>query len=124
MNVETTVILGEKQQYQGIWVDRDSMIVMLQAIVCAVKQWFADKSRIGELDSTTYISACRNLSDLRKRLIQVRKAFHNFQFLDAGCQVSEIKKIASEAKQHLEEIPATDIYFTYRLNFYRCYCEG
>ncbi len=120
--VETTVILGEKQQYQGIWVDRDSMNVMLQAIVCAVKQWFADKSRIGELDSTTYISACRNLSDLRKRLIKVRKAFHNFQFLDKGCQLSQIKKIADEAKQHLENIPDDDIYFTYRLNFYRCYC--
>lgn len=120
--VETTVILGEKQQYQGIWVDRDSMIVMLQAIVCAVKQWFADKSRNSELDSTTYISACRNLSDLRKRLTKVRKAFHNFQFLDEGCQISEIKKIAEEAKKHLEEIPASDIYFTYRLTFYRCYC--
>ncbi|MGB3639185.1 MAG: hypothetical protein WBA39_16655 [Rivularia sp. (in: cyanobacteria)] len=120
--VETTVILGEKQQYQGIWVDRDFMTVMLQAIVCAAKQWFADKSRNKELDSKTYVSACRNLSQLRKRLIEVRKAFHNFQFLDAGCEVAEIKKIAEEAKLHLEEIPATDIYFTYRLSFYRCYC--
>ncbi|MEO1763793.1 MAG: hypothetical protein AAFR83_17910 [Cyanobacteria bacterium J06629_18] len=120
--VETTVILGEKQQYQGIWVDRDSMTVMLQAIVCAVKQWFADKTRKKELDSKIYESACRNLSDLRKRLIKIRKAFHNFQFLDEGCQVSEIKKIAEEAKQNLENIPANDIYFPYRLNFYRCYC--
>ncbi|MBV6625364.1 MAG: hypothetical protein KI793_20950 [Rivularia sp. (in: Bacteria)] len=120
--VETTVILGEKQQYQGIWVDRDSMTVLLQAIVCAVKQWFADKNRKQELSSKVYVSACRNLAELRKRLINVRKAFHNFQFLDEHCQVSEIKKIADEAKQHLLEIPATDIYFTYRLNFYRCYC--
>ncbi len=120
--VETTVILGEKQQYQGIWVDRDSMTVLLQAIVCAVKQWFADKSRKKELDSKTYVSVCRNLSDLRKRLIKVRKAFHNFQFLDKGCQLSEIKKIADEAKQHLKDIPVSDIYFTYRLNFFRCYC--
>ncbi|MEL6164168.1 MAG: hypothetical protein AAFR37_10540 [Cyanobacteria bacterium J06628_3] len=120
--VETTVILGEKQQYQGIWVDRDSMTVMLQAIVCAVKQWFADKTRKKELDSKIYESACRNLSDLRKRLIKIRKAFHNFQFLDEGCQVSEIKKIAEEAKRNLENIPADDIYFAYRLNFYRCYC--
>ena len=36
--VETTVTLGNKQQYQGIWVDRDSMITMLQAIVCAARQ--------------------------------------------------------------------------------------
>ena len=120
--VETTVILGEKQQYQGIWVDRDSMTVMLQAIVCAVKQWFADKSRKKELDSKTYVSVCRNLSDLRNRLIKVRKAFHNFQFLDKGCQLSEIKKISDEAKQHLKEIPDRDIFFTYRLNFFRCYC--
>ncbi len=120
--VETTVILGEKQQYQGIWVDRDSMTVMLQAIVCAVKQWFADKSSNSELNSEIYISACRNLAELRKRLINVRKAFHNFQFLDEGCQISEIKKIADEAKQHLAEIPTAEIYFTYRLNFYRCYC--
>ena len=120
--VETTVILGEKQQYQGIWVDRDSMTVMLQAIVCAVKQWFADKNVKKELVSETYVSACRNLSDLRKRLIKARKAFHNFQFLDKGCQLSEIKKIADEAKQHLKDIPASDIYFTYRLNFFRCYC--
>ncbi len=120
--VETTVVLGEKQQYQGIWVDRDSTIVMLQAIVCAVKQWFADKSQNGELNSATYISACKNLSQLRKRLTIVRKAFHNFQFLDKGCQLSEIKQIAESAKKHLDEIPTSDIYFTYRLNFYRCYC--
>jgi hypothetical protein len=120
--VETTVILEENQQYQGIWVDRDSMIVMLQAIVCAVKQWFADKNRKKQLDSEIYISACRNLSNLRKRLTLVRRAFHNFQFLDEGCQISEIKKIADEAKQNLEDIPAEEIYFTYRLNFYRCYC--
>ncbi|MGF1676933.1 MAG: hypothetical protein ACFCUV_25110 [Rivularia sp. (in: cyanobacteria)] len=120
--VETTVILGDKQQYQGIWVDRDSMIVMLQAIVCAVKQWFADQRQNNKLDNNIYISACRNLSELRKRLTQVRKAFHNFQFLDEGCQLSEIKKIAEQAKKHLLDIPREDIYFTYRLNFYRCYC--
>lgn len=120
--VETTVILGDKQQYQGIWVDRDSMIVMLQAIVCAVKQWFADNRQNHKLDNDIYISACRNLSELIKRLTQVRRAFHNFQFLDKGCQLWEIKKIAEEAKKHLENIPHEDIYFTYRLNFYRCYC--
>lgn len=120
--VETTVILGEKQQYQGIWVDRDSMTVMLQAIVCAVKQWFADKSRNKELDGEIYISACKNLSQLRQRLTKVRKAFHNFQFLDKECQLPEIKKIAESAKKNLQEIPAADIYFTYRLNFFRCYC--
>ena len=98
------------------------MTVMLQAIVCAVKQWFADKSRKKELDSKTYVSVCRNLSDLRNRLIKVRKAFHNFQFLDKGCQLSEIKKISDEAKQHLKDIPDQDIFFTYRLNFFRCYC--
>ncbi|MEO0841372.1 MAG: hypothetical protein AAF063_21000, partial [Cyanobacteria bacterium J06643_5] len=43
-------------------------------------------------------------------------------FLDEGCQVSEIKKIAEEAKRNLENIPADYIYFAYRLNFYRCYC--
>jgi hypothetical protein len=98
------------------------MIVMLQAIVCAVKQWFADKSQNSELNSAIYISACKNLSQLRKRLTIVRKAFHNFQFLDEGCQLSEIKKIAESAKKHLDDIPTSDIYFTYRLNFYRCYC--
>ncbi|MEM9924302.1 MAG: hypothetical protein AAF915_11220 [Cyanobacteria bacterium P01_D01_bin.50] len=120
--VETTVILGDKQQYQGVWVDRDSMTGILQAIVCAVKQWFADKSRKKELSRETYISACKNLSDLRKRLTTVRKALHNFQFLDEQCQLVEIRKIAEEAKKHLEEIPTSDIYFTYRLNFFRCYC--
>ncbi|MEA5595124.1 hypothetical protein [Rivularia sp. UHCC 0363] len=120
--VETTVILGDKQQYQGIWVGRDSMIVMLQAIVCAVKQWFGDKNRNNEIDSEIYISACRNLSELRKRLSIVRKAFHNFQFLDERCQLSEIKKIAEEAKKHFSDIPPKDIYFTYRLTFYRFYC--
>ncbi|MGB3755079.1 MAG: hypothetical protein WBA07_01730 [Rivularia sp. (in: cyanobacteria)] len=120
--VETTAILGEKQQYQGTWVDRDFMTGMLQAIVYAANQWFADKNRNKELDRKTYIDACKNLSDLRKRLTKVRKAFHNFQFLDDECQLTQIKRIAEEAKKHLEEIPATDIYLSYRLNFFRCYC--
>ncbi|MEM7555932.1 MAG: hypothetical protein AAF378_17915 [Cyanobacteria bacterium P01_A01_bin.84] len=120
--VKTTVNLVDKQQYQGIWVDRDSMTAMLQAIVCAVKQWLADKSSNNQLDWEIYVSACRTLSNLRKRLTRVRKAFHNFQFLDEECELSEIKKIAEEAKNQLKVIPKHDIYFAYRLNFYRCYC--
>ncbi|MEM7726333.1 MAG: hypothetical protein AAF208_08160 [Cyanobacteria bacterium P01_A01_bin.45] len=120
--VETTVTLLDQQNYQGIWVDRDSMIAMLQAIICAVKQWLADNSNNNQLNLEVYIQACKSLADLRKRLTRIRKAFHKFQFLDEGCNLSEIKKIAEEAKHQLKVIPKEEMYLRYRLNFYRCYC--
>lgn len=119
--VETTVILGNRQQYQGIWVDRDSMITMLQAIVYAAKQWLVDQSTNGKLDIEIYASACKVLSELRKRLTKARRAFQKFQFLDQECQSVEIKKIADTARNELKKIPKENIYFSYRLNFYRCY---
>ncbi|MBW4596251.1 MAG: hypothetical protein KME46_25935 [Brasilonema angustatum HA4187-MV1] len=119
--VETTVFLGNQQQYQGIWVDRDSMITMLQAIVCAAKQWLADKNLSGELNLEIYDSTCKVLSELRKRLTRVRIAFQNFQFLDQECESAEIKRIADTARDELKKIPKQKIYFPYRLNFYRCY---
>jgi transcriptional regulator with XRE-family HTH domain len=119
--VETTVILGNQQQYQGIWVDRDSMIAMLQAIVTAAKQWLADLNRNGGLNLEKYSSVCKVLSDLRKRLTRARKAFQNFQFLNEECQSAEIKRIADTAMDELKKIPKEKIYFSYRLNFYRCY---
>ncbi|MDZ8258443.1 hypothetical protein [Nostoc sp. ChiQUE01b] len=119
--VETTVMLGNEQNYQGIWVDRDSMITMLQAIVYATKQWLADQSIKNQLDIEIYVSACKALADLRKRLTKVRKAFQNFQFLDDECKPAEINKIADIAKDELKKLPKENIYFSYRLNFYRCY---
>ncbi|MEH1923242.1 hypothetical protein [Nostoc sp.] len=119
--VETTVIIGNRPHYQGIWVDRDSMITMLQAIIYAAKQWIADQSTSGKLDIQIYTSACKALSDLRKRLTKARRAFQKFQFLDEECQTVEIKKIAYTAREELSKIPQEDIYFSYRLNFYRCY---
>lgn len=119
--METTVILGEKHKYQGIWVDRDSVITMLQAMVCAAQQWLVDKNTNGKLDLEIYTSACKSLAELRKRLTQARKAFQNFQFLDDECKPTEIKKIADMARDELQKIPQEQIYFTYRLNFYRCY---
>jgi hypothetical protein len=120
--VETTVILGNQQQYQGIWVDRDSMITMLQAIVCAARQWVADQNRNDRLYLEKYSSVCKVLSELRKRLNIARKAFQNFQFLDKECEFAEIKRIADTARDELNKIPTKeDIYFSYRLNFYRCY---
>jgi transcriptional regulator with XRE-family HTH domain len=118
--VETTVILGGEQKYQGIWVDRDSMTTMLQAIVCAVKQWLADQNQKGELNLEIYGSACEALSELKKRLTRAREAFHNFQFLDKECQSVEINWIANTARDELRKIP-DKIYFSHRLNFYRCY---
>ncbi|MFN6439193.1 MAG: hypothetical protein RMY35_020160 [Nostoc sp. DedSLP01] len=120
--VETTVMLGNEQKYQGIWVDRDSMITMLQAIVYATKQWLVDQSTNDKLDIEIYVSACKALADLRKRLTKVRKAFQNFQFLDDECKPAEINKIAEIAKEELKKLPQEKIYFSYRLNFYRCYC--
>ncbi|WP_416212279.1 hypothetical protein [Nostoc sp. DedSLP03] len=119
--VETTVMLGKEQKYQGIWVDRDSMITMLQAIVYATKQWLADQSTKNQLDIEIYVSACKALADLRKRLTKVRNAFQNFQFLDDECKPTEINKIADIAKDELKKLPKEKIYFSYRLNFYRCY---
>ncbi|MBD2771436.1 hypothetical protein [Iningainema tapete] len=119
--VETTVILGNKQQYQGIWVDRDSMITMLQAMFYAAKQWLIDRDTNGELDIEIYGSVCKALSELRKRLTKARRAFQKFQFLDKECQSVEIKKIADTARNELKKIPKENIYFSYRLNFYRCY---
>ncbi|EHC10141.1 hypothetical protein FJSC11DRAFT_3678 [Fischerella thermalis JSC-11] len=119
--VETTVILGNKQQYQGIWVDRDSIITMLQAIIYAAKQWLIDQNKSGKLDIEIYGSACKALSELRKRLTRARRAFQKFQFLDQECQPAEIKKIADTARDELKKIPKENIYFSYRLNFYRCY---
>lgn len=119
--VETTVMLGNEQNYQGIWVDRDSMITMLQAIVYAAKQWLADQSTKNQIDIEIYVSACKALADLRTRLTKVRKAFQNFQFLDDECKPAEINKIADIAKDELKKLPKQKIYFSYRLNFYRCY---
>jgi tetratricopeptide (TPR) repeat protein len=119
--VETTVILGNKQQYQGIWVDRDSIITMLQAIIYAAKQWLVDQNTNGKLDIEIYGSVCKALSELRKRLTRARRAFQKFQFLDQECQSVEIKKIADTARDELKKIPKENIYFSYRLNFYRCY---
>jgi hypothetical protein len=119
--VETTVLLGNQQQYQGIWVDRDSMITMLQAMVCAAKQWLADKNLNGELNLEIYDSTCRIISELRKRLTKARIAFQNFQFLDKECESFEIKKIADTAMAELNKIPKQKIYFPHRLNLYRCY---
>ncbi|WP_414566089.1 MULTISPECIES: hypothetical protein [unclassified Anabaena] len=119
--VETTVILGKQQKYQGIWVDRDSMITMLQAIVYATKQWVVDQNTNGTLDIEIYTSACKALAELRKQLTRVRKAFQNFQFLDHECKSGEIKQIADVARTELNKIPKEEIYFSYRLNFYRCY---
>ncbi|MDZ8053614.1 MAG: hypothetical protein RMX63_19490 [Aulosira sp. ZfuCHP01] len=119
--VETTVILGNQQKYQGIWVDRDSMFTMLQAIVYAAKQWLVDQNTNGKLDIEIYASACKALSELRKRLTRARKAFQNFQFLDDECKPAEIKKIADTARNELKKIREEKIYFSYKLNFYRCY---
>ncbi|AFY35133.1 hypothetical protein [Calothrix sp. PCC 7507] len=124
--VETTVILGNKQQhYQGIWVDRDSMITILQAIVCGAKSWLADKSSKNEIDLEIYNSAFKVLAELRKQLTKARRAFQKFQFLGEDCNLSEIRKIANTARDELKKLPKDnsqeDIYFAYRLNFYRCY---
>jgi hypothetical protein len=119
--VETTVILGTQEKYQGIWVDRDSMITMLQAIVFAAKQWLVVQNANNNLDIEIYVSACKALAELRKKLTQVRQAFQNFQFLDNDCQPSTINKIAERARDELKIIPKENIYFSYRLSFYRCY---
>ncbi|MEA5505179.1 hypothetical protein VB735_19115 [Halotia wernerae UHCC 0503] len=119
--VETTIILGKQQKYQGIWVDRDSMITMLQATVYAAKQWLVDQNTNDKLDIEIYVSACKALSELRKRLTRARKAFQNFQFLDDECKPAEINRIADIAMDELKIIPKEKIYFSYRLNFYRCY---
>jgi hypothetical protein len=119
--VETTVVLGSQQQYQGIWVDRDSMITMLQAIVCAAKQWLVERSWNNELDLKIYDSVCKTLSELRTQLTQVRIAFQNFQFLDEECKTAQLKRIADTARDELKKLPKEKIYFSYRINFYRCY---
>ncbi|AKG20409.1 hypothetical protein [Calothrix sp. 336/3] len=119
--VETTVILGHQRHYQGIWVDRDSMITILQAIVCGAKSWLADKSWSGELDLEVYNSAFKALCGLRAQLTRARRAFQKFQFLGDECNSREIKRIADTAREELKKIPQEKIYFSYRLNFYRCY---
>lgn len=119
--VETTVILGEQKNYQGIWVDRDSMITILQAIVSGAKLWLADKNWTGELDLEIYTSAFKALCGLRTQLTKARRAFQQFQFEGEDCKSSEIKRIAETAKNELKKIPQAEIYFSYRLNFSRCY---
>lgn len=119
--VETTVILGNQQHYQGIWVDRDSMITILQAIACAAKSWLADKNWNGELDLEIYNWAFKALCGLRTQLTKARRAFQKFQFLGDECNSAEIKRIADTARDELKKIPQDKIYFSYRLNFYRCY---
>ncbi|MEC4818919.1 MAG: hypothetical protein SAK29_37440 [Scytonema sp. PMC 1069.18] len=124
--VEATVTLGSQQQYHGIWVDRDSMITMLQAIVCGAKQWLAEQNRNDFLNLEIYNSAHKALSDLRKRVTRARRDFQNFQFFDeysksADIKLAEIRSIANKAREELKRIPKEEIYFSYRLNFYRCY---
>ncbi len=124
--VETTVILGNQQQhYQGIWVDRDSMITILQAIICGAKSWLANKSEKTEIDLEIYNSAFKALAELRKQLTKARRAFQKFQFLGEDCNLLEIRRIANTARDELQKLPqdssTEDIYFPYRLNFYRCY---
>ncbi|MBW4616178.1 MAG: hypothetical protein KME21_23465 [Desmonostoc vinosum HA7617-LM4] len=122
--VETTVILGNKPHYQGIWVDRDSMITIPQAIVCAAKSWLADKSWNGELDLEIYNSAFKALCLLRTQVTKARRAFQKFQYLGDECNPTEIKRIADTARDELKKIPKDKIYFSYRLNFYRCYLQA
>lgn len=119
--VETTVILGDQRHYQGIWVDRDSMITILQAIVCGAKSWLADKNLSSEIDLEIYNSAFKTLCGLRTQLTKARRAFQKFQFLGEDCKSAEIKRIADTARQELKKIPPEKIYFSFRLNLYRCY---
>lgn len=126
--VETTVILKDHiddQQYHGIWVDRDLFITALQSIVCAAKQWLTIKSLNNEIDLEVYDSECKLLSGLRKRLSKARKAFQNFQFIDSDIDdinlISELSDISLIARSELKKIPSNKIYFSLRLNLYRCY---
>jgi hypothetical protein len=125
--VETTVIFKDnkdKNQYQGIWVDRDLLITVLQSIVCAAKQWLTVQISKGKLNLEVYESACKELSVLRKRLSKARKSFQSFQFIDKDSKkilTTELSNIADTARKELDKIPKEEIYFSHRLNFYRCY---
>jgi hypothetical protein len=136
--VEASVILDKK--YQGIWVDRDLNITILQALVCAAKQWLGERVYKGELNLEVYVHGCKSISKLRQNLYYVRQKFQNFEFVDYE-QQSELfpdtenkfsigksekiretlNEIAKDARNELKQIPEDKIYFLLRLSLYRCH---
>ncbi|MBW4511394.1 MAG: hypothetical protein KME64_33515 [Scytonematopsis contorta HA4267-MV1] len=116
--VEACVVIGKNQhQYQGIWVDRDLTIVILQATVCAAKQRLAEQEREGKLDLQIYVSACKSISKLRQQIDSTRKAFQDFDF----CKSEQLNEAAKTAQDELIKIPNQQIYFSLRLSLYRSY---
>lgn len=136
--VEASVIIGNKQeQYQGIWVDRDLTITILQALVCAAKQWLGEQVCRGELNLLIYVSACKSISELRQQIYSIGKKFQQFEFIDCERQDEyqeifsndknfeqlrvSLQEIAKNARSELKKIPNTQVYFLLRFNLYRCY---
>lgn len=137
--VESSIVLENK--YQGIWVDRDSTIAILQAFISASKQWLGDKAMKEEINLPVYIDACTVISQLRNKLYKIRKQFQNFEFVNDSYtldslsstnkaksyigNIDEIKttlnSIAKEAQQELIKIDSTKIHFLLRLSLTRCY---
>lgn len=117
--VETTVVLGKK--YQGIWVDRDLVKSVLQALVNAGKYWLG-KSSDQEFDLQKYVNVCEKLSDLRERLSTARYAFHEFNFFDDTCNPDIYIGIANDAKELLNSFPVyQEPYYRHSLELYRFY---
>lgn len=119
--VESTVVLGER--YQGIWVDRDLVNSVLQALVNAGKYWLGSQALYNqEFDFKHYVDLCEKLSELREKLGLVRSAFHEFHFFDEPFNLETCISIAKDAKEALNHIPQKKgVYFRHALELHRFY---
>jgi hypothetical protein len=118
--VETIVVLGQK--YQGIWVDRDLVKSVLQALVNAGKYWLGSQDLKKEFSLLQYAKICGKVSNLRERLSIARSSFHEFNFSDDTCNLDAYISIANDASELLEQLPKNqDAYFRHTLELYRFY---
>lgn len=96
------VILTDPDQpekvYQGWWVDSNTIIGVLRAVVDAVKRWLADQSQ--EIDITRYYECFQKLAEIDEKLFISRASFYShipdLNYVIANNCVEEIKSIKKQ----------------------------
>ncbi|MGL4758351.1 MAG: hypothetical protein ACRCXZ_03370, partial [Patescibacteria group bacterium] len=127
--IEANAVLGNNQnhKYQGIWVDRDMIVSVLEAQIIAAKKWLCTQINNDELKLNSYEELCEIISSLRSEIYETRILFQDYQFLEEKCESTYMSKIAKVAKQALEhqdisiESDSSSVYSFLKISLYRIY---